>query len=248
MTTSPDAERSQRTGKVRRSPMIRSPTHFHAAPSTSSRRLGPDSDGRGNHSHVAARRPARSAFGQSTAFSSCSRTPTIRERPPQRFLLSRRILRFVHNGSRVMLRHVAPIVMPYLTTKDDEPDTIGRFGIGLKTLSALGTTLDVHCAPYHFTADSDGPHAAKAHRPIEGLYRPDGRSTLFVLRLHRGALTPRMLDAWLDELGVPGIVFLSHLRTLKVVAGRYSRELRSAGGRRSLTAQSVGAHRSRRYD
>src|SRR4029079_16994924 len=65
---------------------------------------------------------------------------------------------FTHNGSRAFLDHVAPIVMPYLTTKEGESDTIGRFGIGLKTLSAIGSVMTVRCFQYHFQIDYEGPH------------------------------------------------------------------------------------------
>jgi hypothetical protein len=131
-------------------------------------------------------------------------------------LLRRNELLFVHDGDRIQLPHVPAIVMPYLSTKRRDAGSLGRFGIGLKTLGALGDHLEVHGPPYHFSANDDGPGRAKPRPPIPGVYETDGRHTLFVLRLHRNALTPGELLAWIDELGTAGIVFLSELHELTV--------------------------------
>ena len=40
------------------------------------------------------------------------------------------------------------MTLAFVSTKREEARTRGRFGIGLKTLRRLGTTLSVHCGPY----------------------------------------------------------------------------------------------------
>ena len=54
-----------------------------------------------------------------------------------------------HNGKPVLLHHVLGLATPWLSTKGDSADTIGRFGIGLMTLRSLSDTIDVQCYPYH---------------------------------------------------------------------------------------------------
>jgi hypothetical protein len=36
------------------------------------------------------------------------------------------------------------LAIPWLSLKVDDPDQLGRFGIGLKTLHALSDVLEVH--------------------------------------------------------------------------------------------------------
>lgn len=40
------------------------------------------------------------------------------------------------------------LAMPSLTSKDDDPDATGRFGIGLMTLRTLSPVLEIFCGFY----------------------------------------------------------------------------------------------------
>ena len=66
-----------------------------------------------------------------------------------RFLLRPTELLACHNGTPVRLEHVMSLATPWLSTKADDAEAIGRFGVGLTTLQSLSTTLEVHCPPYH---------------------------------------------------------------------------------------------------
>src|SRR5260370_3486955 len=66
-------------------------------------------------------------------------------------------LLLVHDGDRVRLAHVVAMLMPWLTTKADDPIASGRFGIGQRTLGVLGGPLQVPCHPYHLTITPDRP-------------------------------------------------------------------------------------------
>jgi hypothetical protein len=53
----------------------------------------------------------------------------------------------VHNGEPVTCHHVPGMMLPYVTTKEDDPDQRGRFGIGLKTLRRISSKMTVHSCP-----------------------------------------------------------------------------------------------------
>src|ERR1700692_4537686 len=69
----------------------------------------------------------------------------------------RRELLLIHNGKPVSLAHVGAMVLPWLSTKVDDVQASGRFGIGQKTLKALGGPLEMHCAPFHFAMLDEAP-------------------------------------------------------------------------------------------
>ncbi|MFE9976842.1 sacsin N-terminal ATP-binding-like domain-containing protein [Streptomyces hirsutus] len=48
-----------------------------------------------------------------------------------------------HDGRPVRLTDVMALAMPSLTSKDDDPDATGRFGIGLMTLRRLSPVLEI---------------------------------------------------------------------------------------------------------
>lgn len=124
-----------------------------------------------------------------------------------------RQLLIVHNGAPVECHHVLPITLPYLTTKAENPDQKGRFGIGLKTLARISTGLTIHSAPYHFAAEKLSISRVSPEDAIADFYAPE-TDTLIVL-----TLTPNFLEddfsswfgAWRDD----GLLFLNTVRRFR---------------------------------
>jgi hypothetical protein len=117
-----------------------------------------------------------------------------------------RQLLMVHDGDRIQLHHVGAMVLPWLSTKEDDPDASGQFGIGQQTLQSLGGPLEVHCAPFPFRIEPDGLDICGRVSPIDGLYAPEKNETLFVGTVvfgHRVNNFPRVLP-----LRLRGVVLL----------------------------------------
>ena len=72
-----------------------------------------------------------------------------------------------HNGEEMRLRHVLGLAMPWFSTKRDESETFGRFGIGLSALRSISRVIDVHCNPYHVRL------AEPILSPIDPTFTPD---------------------------------------------------------------------------
>ncbi|ATE65258.1 hypothetical protein COO09_24345 [Rhizorhabdus dicambivorans] len=83
-----------------------------------------------------------------------------------------RQLLIVHDGSPVSCHHVLAMTLPYLTTKSDDAEQKGRFGIGLKTLRRISTRVAIHSAPYHFSAQGLDVVAEPVAEPIPFFYDP----------------------------------------------------------------------------
>lgn len=118
----------------------------------------------------------------------------------------RRQLLVVHDGAPVLLRHVGAMVLPWVSTKVNDPVASGRFGIGQKTLRALGAPIDAHCPPYHFRMD-EVPTACAPEPAIADFYDPSARETLLVVHLHDEVDTDSVAP-FLTELGAQALVFL----------------------------------------
>jgi hypothetical protein len=65
-----------------------------------------------------------------------------------RILTKERELLVAHNGSPVRLPDVLALAMPWLTSKAEQADSTGRFGIGLMTLQSLSPHLEIHRWPW----------------------------------------------------------------------------------------------------
>lgn len=125
-------------------------------------------------------------------------------------------LLIVHDGDHVRLDHVGAMMLPWLTTKADDPHASGRFGIGQKTLLALGGPLEVHCAPFHFRMHGDAPVVCAPVKAITGLYVPDRRETLLSIPL-LPEIDVGALSSFVEQLGTRVLVFLRSVRRLSLV-------------------------------
>ena len=114
------------------------------------------------------------------------------------------------------------MTLAFVSTKRDEAFQKGRFGIGLKTLKALGPetpTLNVHCGPYHASIVSNQLQPAPAASPIKGFWDPRRGETLLELRLDE-AVDARELSGWLESLGASVLLFLESVRTVTLARAR----------------------------
>jgi hypothetical protein len=126
---------------------------------------------------------------------------------------SRRELWIVHDGEPVQLTHVVAMLLPWLTTKHDDPNASGRWGIGQRTLLALGGPLEIHCTPFHFRVTDDGPVPASTIRHVEGLYSPEGLDTLLCLPL-KDEVDDDELIRFVQSLSSSALLFLRTVRRL----------------------------------
>lgn len=125
----------------------------------------------------------------------------LREGPLGRQLL------VVHDGLPVTCQHVLAMALPFLTTKTNRPDQRGRFGIGLKTLTRIATSMAVHSAPYHFLIDQGSLREAPLEAALAEFYDPL-LNTLLVLNL-RSSFDEAALKAWFDLWEDDGLLFLN---------------------------------------
>ena len=131
-----------------------------------------------------------------------------------------------HNGSPVRLPHVLGLATPWLSTKGNEADTTGRFGIGLMTLRSLSKTLEVHCDPYHVRLGD--PTVSPINPPtLPAGFNEAGWTTLRI-PLDEGVVSTAKLAEWLDRWDDSALLFLRNIVriTLLELAGGSISELR----------------------
>jgi hypothetical protein len=121
-------------------------------------------------------------------------------------------LLIAHNGSPVRLPDVLALAMPWLTSKAEQAESTGRFGIGLMTLQSLSPHLEVHCGHYRFRV-GDPDIAVARPFPLPDWFAGD---TWTVLRvpLEPGVLGADEVDAWLAEWGDSALLFLGSVGSI----------------------------------
>lgn len=145
----------------------------------------------------------------------------------------RRSLLIVHDGRPVEFRHLVAMSFAFLSTKRDDPTATGRFGVGLKTLSRIATELEIHCSPYHVQVEATGPRSVRPAKNVSGFFRRENDETLLRLTLAAEFDWPRF-EAWFRSLGSDVLLFVNHIKTLRLF------DLRRA------TPRSIAAYRVRR--
>lgn len=123
----------------------------------------------------------------------------------------RRQLLIVHDGKPVTCQHVLGMIIPYFTTKEHDPDQRGQFGIGLKTLARVATSMSIHSHPYHFSGNQETLRRSAEEAPIDGFYDP-ASDTMIVLHLKAG-FDESALRAWFERWDDDGLIFLSSVRS-----------------------------------
>ena len=128
---------------------------------------------------------------------------------------ARNRLVFRHNGEGLSLHDVWALAIPWLSLKVDDPDQLGRFGIGLKTLHALSDVLEVHQGGFHVRYEA---HDLTTSDP-DVMWPGGGTSndmTTFVVPFDNEAATAEAVADWLTHWGDAGLVFLSHLSSVNL--------------------------------
>ena len=126
-----------------------------------------------------------------------------------RILLRANELLLSHDGTPVHLPEVAGLATPWLSTKPEDSETIGRFGIGLSTLRSLSDTLEVHCDPYHFRIGD--PTIAPIEPPTLPSWFVKPNWTTLRIPLLVGTLGTADLEDWLDRWDDSALLFLRHV-------------------------------------
>ncbi len=117
-----------------------------------------------------------------------------------------------HDGLPVTFLHVAGMMLPYVTTKEDDADQRGRFGIGLKTLRRISDRVAVHNGPYHFGSGAGvSIHNVAAELPIKGFFDAE-RATMLVLDL--ADFDESAFEAWFGDWTDDSLMFLDQVRRL----------------------------------
>ncbi|MFF2205161.1 sacsin N-terminal ATP-binding-like domain-containing protein [Streptomyces sp. NPDC058145] len=126
-----------------------------------------------------------------------------------RVLTRERDLLVAHNGVSVRLPNVVALALPWLSSKADQAESTGRFGIGLMTLQSLSPHLEVHNG--HYRVRIGDPYVSVA----EPLDMPDwfADDTWTVLRipLEPGVLAAETVDEWLDSWSSGALLFLGRV-------------------------------------
>ena len=119
----------------------------------------------------------------------------------------------VHDGQPVACQHVLGMALPFITTKTHRIDQRGRFGIGLKTLRRIASTVAVHSEPYHFSGDQLSLARVEPEPGLPGFYDP-AADTLLVLNLHENFVEEELRN-WFEEWEEDGLIFLGSVRRFR---------------------------------
>ncbi|MFJ8091723.1 sacsin N-terminal ATP-binding-like domain-containing protein [Streptomyces griseofuscus] len=139
-----------------------------------------------------------------------------------------------HNGKPVVLTDVIPLSMPWLTSKAEDAEAIGRFGIGLMTLFHLSSTIEVHSGHYRLRISESGLSLAPAC-----LLPPElggDEWTVFRVPLTEEPLTASDVDEWLASWGNEALLFLRHVAAV-IHLDTHGRTVRRLALRREAAKQ-----------
>jgi hypothetical protein len=127
-------------------------------------------------------------------------------------------LLIAHDGEPVEIADVIWMTLPLLSGSREDPEKIGRFGIGLKTLNQLGDRLAVHCPPVPGFEIRRGriSRTKRAARPIKGFWDPDTRETLFIVSLGRDDFDWQFFKDWLATWDASSLLFLRTVRSVSL--------------------------------
>ena len=115
-----------------------------------------------------------------------------------------------HNGETIDIRDVVAMLFAFVSTKRDDPEATGKFGVGLKTLSRIASRLDVHCHPYHFSINgSDICEISPVE--VDRFYSSSSDDTLLVLWLKDDAYR-YAVEQWASSWSAHDMLFLRSLK------------------------------------
>ncbi|WP_223777274.1 hypothetical protein [Streptomyces sp. 135] len=126
-----------------------------------------------------------------------------------RILTRERDLLVAHNGAPVRLPDVVALAMPWLSSKADEAESTGRFGIGLMTLQSLSPHLEVHSG--HYRVRIGDPYVSVAEPLVVPDWFADDAWTVLRVPFAPGALDAESVDGWLAAWTSGALLFLDHV-------------------------------------
>lgn len=130
------------------------------------------------------------------------------------FTLNNNELEFEHNGTRLFtFENVDSIASIGVSSKRDDPTSIGKFGVGFKAVFAYTNTPEIHSGDYHFRI-----HDLVVPEPVEqcqmGL-----RETKFVFPFNHLKKSARQanieITKGLCDLGSNTLLFLKYIRKIE---------------------------------
>ncbi|MCX8511441.1 MAG: hypothetical protein ORN83_06745, partial [Chthoniobacteraceae bacterium] len=165
-----------------------------------------------------------------------------------RFTLSHEAIDFQHDGSRLFeLNDVDSITSIGVSTKRNDPTSIGKFGVGFKAVFAYTSTPEIHSGEYHFRIrdlvvpeplpKAEGAAETYFHFPFN---HPKKNSARAVEEIERG------LRALADNT----LLFLNHIREIEYVLPgrevgtlrRVDRDSQGSGERIEIQSTKPGEH------
>lgn len=126
-----------------------------------------------------------------------------------RVLVRDTTLLIAHNGRPVRLTDVIPLSMPWVTSKTDDAEATGRFGIGLMTLFTFSPSIEVYSGHYRLRMAESGIGLAPPRTFPARVAGDDW--TVFRVPLTDQRLTAADVDAWLGGWGNEALLFLRHV-------------------------------------
>lgn len=126
-----------------------------------------------------------------------------------RVLTRERDLLVAHNGDPVRLPNVVALTLPWLSSKADQAESTGRFGIGLMTLQSLSPHLEVHSG--HYRVRIGDPYVSVAEPLAVPDWFADEAWTVLRIPLEKGVLAAETVDEWLDSWSAGALLFLGRV-------------------------------------
>ncbi|MFC9399196.1 sacsin N-terminal ATP-binding-like domain-containing protein [Streptomyces sp. NPDC057027] len=126
-----------------------------------------------------------------------------------RVLTGERDLLVAHNGAPVRLPDVMALALPWLSSKEDQTEATGRFGIGLMTLQSLSPFLEVHNG--HYRVRIGDPYVSVAEPLVVPRWFADDAWTVLRIPLEPGVVDAEAVDEWLDSWSSGALLFLGRV-------------------------------------
>ena len=120
----------------------------------------------------------------------------------------------VRSGETIDIRDVIAMPFVFVSTKRDDPWAVGKFGVGLKTLSRIVDRIDVHCHPYHFSIKGSENSEIRPVN-VQSFYQSGSDDTMLVSWLRDGDYRDEV-EQWALSRSAHDMLFLRSLRTLTV--------------------------------
>ena len=130
------------------------------------------------------------------------------------FTLNNNELEFEHNGTRLFsFENVDSITSIGVSSKRDDPTSIGKFGVGFKAVFAYTNTPQIHSGDYHFRIDD-----LVVPEPVEPC-QVGRRATQFIFPFNHQKKSVTQAETEITkglwELGDNTLLFLKHIKKIE---------------------------------